>query len=88
MADELPKSALKKCISNALPEGLKCGEDAHDMISNCCSEFVRMIASEANEICTNANKKTITTSHMLQALQVTFCLSCVSNAHDFEHCRH
>ena len=35
---------------------------------NCCTEFIQLISSEANEICKQHNKKTINAEHILLAL--------------------
>lgn len=35
---------------------------------NCCTEFIHLISSEANEICKQNNKKTINAEHILVAL--------------------
>ncbi len=42
--------------------------DTRDLIANCCSEFVQLLSSEANEICEKDSKKTITPEHVLRAL--------------------
>lgn len=36
---------------------------------NCCTEFIHLISSEANEICKQNNKKTINADHVLVALE-------------------
>jgi hypothetical protein len=38
------------------------------LILNCCTEFIHLISSEANEICNQKNKKTISAEHVLDAL--------------------
>lgn len=35
---------------------------------NCCTEFIHLISSEANDICNQKNKKTISAEHILEAL--------------------
>ena len=42
--------------------------DARDLITNCCTEFIRLIATEANEICERDQKKTISPEHALSAM--------------------
>lgn len=43
--------------------------DTRELIADCCTEFVQLLSSEANEICEKDNKKTITPEHVLRALQ-------------------
>lgn len=38
------------------------------MILNCCTEFIHLISSEANDVCGKRNKKTINAEHVLEAL--------------------
>ena len=43
--------------------------DARDLITNCCTEFIRLIATNANEICEKDQKKTISAEHVLSAME-------------------
>jgi down-regulator of transcription 1 len=43
--------------------------DTRELIADCCSEFVQLLSSEANEVCEKDAKKTITPEHVLRALQ-------------------
>ncbi len=42
--------------------------DSRELILNCCTEFIHLISSEANEVCNQRNKKTINAEHVLEAL--------------------
>lgn len=42
--------------------------DSRELILNCCTEFIHLISSEANEVCNERNKKTINAEHVLEAL--------------------
>lgn len=42
--------------------------ESRELILNCCTEFIHLISSEANEVCNNRNKKTINAEHVLEAL--------------------
>lgn len=42
--------------------------ESRELIMNCCTEFIHLISSEANEICKKQNKKTINAEHILGAL--------------------
>jgi len=65
----LPKATIAKLIRETLPEDIRCANDTRDLIGECCIEFIHLIASEANEICTKENKKTITPDHITKALE-------------------
>ncbi|KAJ9528559.1 hypothetical protein QJQ45_020461 [Haematococcus lacustris] len=64
----LPKATIVKLIKDALPAQLRIAGDASDMIIACCTEFVNLVSSEANEVATRENKQTIQPEHVLQAL--------------------
>lgn len=42
--------------------------ESRELILNCCTEFIHLISSEANEVCNQKNKKTINAEHVLEAL--------------------
>lgn len=42
--------------------------ESRELILNCCTEFIHLISSEANEVCNQRNKKTINAEHVLEAL--------------------
>ena len=37
-----------------------------ELILSCCTEFIHLVSSEANDICNTQNKKTINAEHVLQ----------------------
>lgn len=65
----LPKATVNK-FANDLAHSLevRLTSDTRDLIATCCSEFVQLLSSEANEICEKDSKKTITPEHVLRAL--------------------
>ncbi|KAL3870347.1 hypothetical protein ACJMK2_038420 [Sinanodonta woodiana] len=67
--DELsiPRAALNKMIKELIPS-VRVANDARELILNCCTEFIHLVSSEANEICNKLNKKTISPDHVLAAL--------------------
>jgi len=67
--DELtiPRAAMNKMVKEILPN-IRVANDARELILNCCTEFIHLISSEANEICNKQQKKTINAEHVLQAL--------------------
>lgn len=66
----LPKATVNKFANEiAHSLGVRLTADTRDLIANCCSEFVQLLSSEANEICEKDNKKTISPDHILRALE-------------------
>eukprot|EP01095_Lingulamoeba_sp_RSL-Kostka_P008968 TRINITY_DN3059_c3_g1_i1.p1 TRINITY_DN3059_c3_g1~~TRINITY_DN3059_c3_g1_i1.p1 ORF type:complete len:206 (-),score=61.49 TRINITY_DN3059_c3_g1_i1:293-910(-) len=70
MSDEytLPKATVSKIVKEVLPKEIRCATDSRDLIVDCCVEFVHLISSEANHICTKENKRTIAPEHIIQSL--------------------
>ena len=76
--DELsiPRAALNKMIKELIPN-IRVANDARELILNCCTEFIHLVSSEANEICNKQSKKTISPEHIIggkvsNGMQVTF----------------
>lgn len=65
--DELtvPRAPLNKMIKELLPN-VRVANDARELILNCCTEFIQLVSSEANDICNKQAKKTISPEHALQ----------------------
>mmetsp|Transcript_24287 Transcript_24287/g.95582 ORF Transcript_24287/g.95582 Transcript_24287/m.95582 type:complete len:133 (+) Transcript_24287:382-780(+) len=42
--------------------------EARELLAECCTEFVQLLSSGANEVCEKESKKTITPEHVLKAL--------------------
>lgn len=63
----VPRAALNKMIKELLPN-IRVANDARELILNCCTEFIHLVSSEANEACVKQNKKTISPDHILSAL--------------------
>jgi down-regulator of transcription 1 len=66
----LPKATVNK-FANELAAALdvRLTLETRELVAECCSEFVQLLSSEANEICEKDSKKTITPEHILRALQ-------------------
>ncbi|KAL4218937.1 Down-regulator of transcription 1 [Mactra antiquata] len=67
--DELsiPRASLNKMIKEIIPN-VRVANDARELILNCCTEFIHLVSTEANEICNKQFKKTISPEHVLAAL--------------------
>uniref|UniRef100_A0A1B6C4F4 Protein Dr1 n=1 Tax=Clastoptera arizonana TaxID=38151 RepID=A0A1B6C4F4_9HEMI len=63
----LPRASLNKMIKELLPN-IRVANESRELILNCCTEFIHLISSEANEICNQQQKKTINAEHVLLAL--------------------
>jgi len=68
-AKTLPKITINKIIKESLPDEVKCTADSQQLILQCCMEFLQLVSSEANEICSRQNKKVIVPEHILVALR-------------------
>jgi histone H3/H4 len=47
-------------------------DDMYKIDSDCVAEFINLISSESNEICSKEEKRTIAPEHVLRALEVFF----------------
>lgn len=65
---KLPRAALNKMIKEFAPT-IRVANDARELVLNCCTEFVHLISSEANDVCNRQQKKTISSEHVLTALE-------------------
>ncbi|XP_071489260.1 protein Dr1-like [Diadema setosum] len=63
----VPRAPLNKMIKELLPN-VRVANDARELILDCCTEFIQLVSSEANDICNRQAKKTISPEHALQAL--------------------
>lgn len=63
----LPRASINKMIKEILPH-VRVANESRELILNCCTEFIHLLSSEANDICNQQQKKTINAEHVLQAL--------------------
>nr|XP_020465751.1 protein Dr1 [Monopterus albus] len=64
----IPRAAINKMIKETLPN-VRVANDARELVVNCCTEFIHLISSEANDICNKSDKKTISPEHVINALE-------------------
>ncbi|KAF3778360.1 Dr1-like protein [Nymphaea thermarum] len=62
-----------KIIKEMLPPDVRVARDAQDLLVECCVEFINLISSESNEVCSREEKRTIAPEHVLKALEVCLC---------------
>lgn len=63
----LPRASINKMIKEILPN-IRVANESRELILNCCTEFIHLLSSEANEVCNQRSKKTINAEHILSAL--------------------
>lgn len=60
----LPRASINKMIKELVPS-VRIANEARELVLNCCTEFIHLLSSEANEICNQLHKKTINAEHVL-----------------------
>ncbi|CAK6443713.1 unnamed protein product [Pipistrellus nathusii] len=63
----LPRAAVHKMIKETLPN-VRVASEVRELVVNCCTEFIHLISSEANEIC-HESAKNISPEHVMRALE-------------------
>ncbi|KAI5109284.1 protein Dr1 [Silurus meridionalis] len=75
----IPRAAINKMIKETLPN-VRVANDARELVVNCCTEFIHLVSSEANEICNKSEKKTISPEHVINALPHAHLMSSLIRA--------
>lgn len=60
----LPRASINKMIKELVPS-VRIANEARELVLNCCTEFIHLLSSEANDICNQLHKKTINAEHIL-----------------------
>ncbi|KAM0002261.1 putative transcription factor Hap3/NF-YB family [Helianthus debilis subsp. tardiflorus] len=63
-------STMTKIIKEMLPPDVRVARDTQDLLIECCVEFINLVSSESNEVCSREDKRTIAPEHVLKALEV------------------
>lgn len=63
----IPRAAMNKLIKELVPD-MRVANESRELILQCCSEFIRLVTNEANAICEQQQKKTMSADHVLDAL--------------------
>ncbi|KAJ0808542.1 putative transcription factor Hap3/NF-YB family [Helianthus annuus] len=50
-----------------LPPGVRVARDTQDLLIDCCVEFINLVSSESNEVCSKEDRKTIAPEYVLKA---------------------
>ena len=64
----LPRSTMAQRIREAFPSELRVSGATMELLIDCCTEFVQLVTSEANEICSKENRATMNPEQIIQAL--------------------
>ncbi|RWS25066.1 Dr1-like protein [Leptotrombidium deliense] len=62
----IPRAAMNKLIKELVPD-IRVANETRELILNCCSEFIKQITTEANLICEEQQKKTMSAEHVIAA---------------------
>jgi histone H3/H4 len=65
----LPRTVVNKLIKEMVPN-IRVSTDARDLLLNCCSEFIHLLASEASEVSERQRKKVISPGEYLPSSQL------------------
>lgn len=65
----LPKSSVGRYLRDTLPPQTRCSQETRDLIATCCTEFIHMVATQANQIATEQGKTMLTASIATAALE-------------------
>ncbi|VEU19811.1 DEKNAAC100682 [Brettanomyces naardenensis] len=65
----LPKATVQKIIGEILPRDYSFTKDAREALIECCIEFLMIVSTESNDIADKELKKTISTDHVMSALE-------------------
>mmetsp|Transcript_14711 Transcript_14711/g.36667 ORF Transcript_14711/g.36667 Transcript_14711/m.36667 type:complete len:214 (-) Transcript_14711:258-899(-) len=65
----LPRATLTKLIKDHMPGDMRVASDTMEMLINCCTEFIQLVSSEANEVSSRTHKATIAPEHVVKALE-------------------
>lgn len=87
----LPKATVSKILSEILPADVSFTKEAREALVECCIEFIMIVTTESNDIADKDCKKTISTDHILRAVEdlgfpqylailETYVLSCKTNS--------
>lgn len=65
----LPKVVINKMMKEQIPN-VRISNDARELITQCATQFIHLLSSEASEICEKVhNKRTISPEHAFTALE-------------------
>lgn len=65
----LPKATVAKILGEILPEDITFSKEAREALVECCIEFIMILTTESNDIADKDSKKTISTDHILRAVE-------------------
>ena len=67
-------ATLTQLIKDCLPEGTRMSQSSCDLIIQLSMHFLNYLSDTSNNVCNAEGRKTITPSHIVKALKVSFDL--------------
>lgn len=84
----LPRATVQKILTEILPNDVSFTKEAREALIDCCISFIMIVATESNDIAENDLKKTISTDHIVQAVENLGYKNYVSILEEFvKNCR-
>jgi histone H3/H4 len=65
----LPRATVQKILSEILPNDTCFTKEAREALIECCINFIMIVATESNDIAEQDLKKTISTDHVIRAIE-------------------
>jgi len=65
----LPKATVAKIIKEILPTRIRCANEARELVVEAGMEFLQMVSSQANDICTKEGRHKMNEVHVVAALR-------------------
>lgn len=60
----IPRAAINKFMKEIIPD-VRVSNETREIILQCCNEFIHIVTSQANTICDEQQKKTLSSEHIL-----------------------
>eukprot|EP01134_Creolimax_fragrantissima_P001362 CFRG1362T1 len=65
----LPRATVYKIIKELMPSDMRITNETRELLIECCTEFIHLIATESNDVCAKTGKKTIGPDHVIEGLK-------------------
>ena len=65
----MPTSSVARIVKQHLPAGMRCSTETIKLLTECSSEYARMLCSETSECCLQNKKTTVGGEHVLEILE-------------------
>lgn len=65
----LPRATVQKILTEILPADVVFTKETKEALIECCINFIMIVATESNDIAEQDLKKTISTDHVIRAIE-------------------